>query len=183
MNIKTLIYKIPLPEGATASVSANNVTLKGKKGEVTRSFQDPVLTISVEEKTILITAKDATKREKTRAGTIEAHLRNMIKGAQEGHVYKLKVCSGHFPMNIAVSGNQFIIKNFLGEKFPRTFTIREGVKVAVNGVDVLVEGTNKESTSQCAADIEKLTIVKNRDRRIFQDGIYIIEKDGKPIEA
>lgn len=176
-----MILKIPLPEGVTALVDANKVMLKGKKGEVSRSFQDPILKISIEEKTILITAKNATKREKTRAGAIDAHLRNMIRGVQEGHVYKLKVCSGHFPMNITISGNQFTIKNFLGEKFPRTLTVQEGVKVTVNGQDVLVEGINKEVASQCAANIEKLTIVKNRDRRIFQDGIYITEKDGKPI--
>ena len=38
---------------------------------------------------------------------------------------------------------------------------------------------NKELVGVTASDIELLTKVKNRDRRIFQDGVYIINKDGK----
>jgi large subunit ribosomal protein L6 len=105
----------------------------------------------------------------------------MIKGATEGHVYKLKVCSGHFPMNVAVAGKDFVVKNFLGEKKPRQVAIKEGVDVKVEGEIVTVESCDKELAGQTAADIETLTRITNRDLRIFQDGIYITEKDGKPV--
>ena len=105
----------------------------------------------------------------------------MIKGVSEGHIYKLKICSGHFPMNTAVNGNKFVVNNFLGEKTPRELDIKEGASVKIEGDIVIVEGIDKELVSQTAASIEILTKVKGKDKRIFQDGIYITEKDGKEI--
>ena len=52
----------------------------------------------------------------------------------------------------------------------------------LNGEMISVTGINKEIVSQAAADIEQLTRRVGFDRRIFQDGIYIVEKDGKVIE-
>ena len=52
----------------------------------------------------------------------------------------------------------------------------------VDGDLVTVQSTSKELAGQTAADIEQLCRVTGRDRRIFQDGIWIIEKDGKPIK-
>ena len=60
--------------------------------------------------------------------------------------------------------------------------IKEGVKVAVEGDKVKVEGTDKELVGQTAANIETLTKIKGRDRRIFQDGIFIINKGGKELK-
>ena len=54
--------------------------------------------------------------------------------------------------------------------------------VKVEGSEIIIESTNKELAGQAAADIEQLTRITNKDRRIFQDGIYITEKDGKKIE-
>jgi large subunit ribosomal protein L6 len=84
-------------------------------------------------------------------------------------------------MNVSVSGDTFAIKNFLGEKVPRTLKIKEGVTVKVEGTDVTVESTDIEKAGQVAADIEQLTRITNRDIRIFQDGIYIVEKSRKPL--
>lgn len=185
MKGKTITLKLSIPPGVTVTVTPQlyKVQMKGPKGEVSRQFQDKAVHLDVQDSVLSISAAQATKREKTRLGSIESHLRNMIKGVTQGHVYRMKICSGHFPMNAAVSGLDFSIKNFLGEKYPRVLRIRDGVMVKVNGQDVTVEGVSLEQVSQCAADIERLTIIQNRDRRIFQDGIYIVDKDGHPIEV
>ena len=108
--------------------------------------------------------------------TFKAHLIHMIVGSMEGHVYKLKICSGHFPMTVAMKGDTLEVKNFLGEAHPRTLKIKQGADVKVNGEEIVVESPDKEIAGQTAADIEQLTRITNRDRRIFQDGIYIVEK-------
>ena len=114
--------------------------------------------------------------------TYKAKLKNNLIGVNEGYTYKLKICSGHFPMNVGVNGTEFTIKNFLGEKVPRTITLKEGASVKIEGEQIIVESIDKEKAGQVAADIEQLTRVTNRDNRIFQDGIYITEKAGKIIK-
>ena len=58
----------------------------------------------------------------------------------------------------------------------------EGVKVEVKGQDITLTGVSKERVGLCAAQIEQLCRVRGRDRRVFQDGVYIIEKDSKPLK-
>jgi large subunit ribosomal protein L6 len=48
--------------------------------------------------------------------------------------------------------------------------------VAVQGDELIVAGINKEHVGQTAANIEQATRIKRRDPRVFQDGIYCIEK-------
>ena len=106
----------------------------------------------------------------------------MLSGVKDGHKYVLKICAGHFPMNISMSGNQLIVKNFLGEKFPRVLQIKQGVTVKVEGDKVNVDSPDKELAGTTASDIEGLTRRPGFDTRIFQDGIYMIIKDGKELK-
>jgi len=53
----------------------------------------------------------------------------MIKGSSQNHVYTMKICSGHFPMNVSVSNNKLSVKNFFGEKVPRVLQLKSGVDV------------------------------------------------------
>ena len=82
---------------------------------------------------------------------------------------------------MSFAGVDFIIKNFLGESVPRKIKIPVGVKVKIAGDQVTVEADTKEAAGQVAASIEKLTVIKGRDLRIFQDGIYITYKDGQQV--
>ncbi|MBW3004730.1 50S ribosomal protein L6 [Candidatus Woesearchaeota archaeon] len=172
---------IEIPDGIQVTAD-KEVVVKGPKGELKRNFIYPGIITKVDGKEIKINAKNATKREKKLIYTYRAHLVNMMKGVQEPWVYKLKVCASHFPMNVSVSGKEFIVKNFLGEKVPRKLLIKEGVTVKVDGKDVLVESIDKELAGNTASEIELLTVVRGRDLRVFQDGIYITEKAGKPIK-
>jgi large subunit ribosomal protein L6 len=181
MKIPELKAEVEIPEKVQVSVEGRTVKVTGPKGDLQRVFNFPRIDAKVENNHILLKVKDATRREKTQSGTMVSHLRNMVKGVTEGHVYKLKICSGHFPMNVSVSGDTFTIKNFLGEKVPRTLKIKEGAAVKIDGNDVIVESTDIETAGQVAADIEQLTRITNRDIRIFQDGIYIIEKSRKQL--
>tara|TARA_Y100000310_G_C20519972_1_gene733162 strand:+ start:309 stop:854 length:546 start_codon:yes stop_codon:yes gene_type:complete len=174
--------EIELEEGIQANIENNVLTLNGKKGETQKDFNNPLVQLKIDGKAIKLSSKRLTKREKKLAGTFKAHIKNMIKGVSKGHVYKLKVCSSHFPMNTSINDNELTVKNFFGEKSPRKLKIKPGVTAKIEGSEIVIESTNKELAGQTAADMEQLTRITNKDRRIFQDGIYIIEKDGKKIE-
>ena len=88
----------------------------------------------------------------------------------------MEVHYAHFPMQVAVEGDDVVIENFLGEKAERRTPIRGDTEVQVDGEEVVLTGSNKEDVGQTAADIEQLTRVNDKDTRVFQDGVYIVEK-------
>jgi len=177
-----IMQEINIPEGIEISKEGHLIKVKGPKGEVSKKLAGPRIEIITERNLVKIISKKASKREKKLIYTFKAHINNMIKGVTEPFVYKLKICPGHFPMNVSIDKDIFTVKNFFGEKTPRKLKIKPDVKVKIDGKDVYVEGIDKELTAQTAASIEMLTKIKNRDRRIFQDGIYIVSKAGKEIK-
>ena len=181
-NKRPIIKEIGLPDGTSASAFGNILVIKGPKGEVKREFKQHYASIRVENNKIIFESKRETKKGKKTIGSLVAHAKNMVKGSTQKHAYTLKICSGHFPMNVSVSGNRFIIKNFFGEKVPRVLQLKEGADVKVEGEIIHVTSLNKEVAGQVSADIEQLTRRPGFDTRIFQDGIYIINKDGKELK-
>ena len=177
-----ITQEINIPDGIEISKEAHLIKVKGPKGEVSKKLAGSRIDIALDKNSVKIISKKASKREKKLIYTFKAHINNMIKGVTEPFVYKLKICPGHFPMNVSMDNNIFTIKNFLGEKTPRKLKINSEVKVKIDGKDVYIEGIDKELTSQTAASIEMLTKIKGRDKRIFQDGIYIVSKAGKEIK-
>lgn len=178
---KKLEATIEIPQGCSLKHEGRDLTVTGTKGEIKRHLADIHMDIKIEATQVTISYKTTGKKQKAQLFTSRAHITNMIKGVQEGYSYKLKICSGHFPMNVSLKGNSFEIKNFIGEKVPRTLTIKDGAKVEIKGDTIEVTGINKEIVGQTAGSIEKLTKRPGFDKRIFQDGIYITEKNGKKI--
>ena len=176
-----IVHKIEIPEGVDIEKDGSLLKIKGKRGELSRSFAIHGISISIKNRDIIIEAKRATKREKKIAGTFKAHIKNMIKGVLEGHRYRLKACSSHFPMSISIENGFFVVRNFLGEKAPRKTPVIEGVEIEIKGNDITVISNNKEAAGQMAANIEQLTKIKEKDRRVFQDGIYITHINEKEV--
>jgi large subunit ribosomal protein L6 len=181
MKFENVTEIVPLPADVSATVTNGMLTMKGPKGEVERNLVHPKIVITASEENVTFAIKTYTKAEKKILNTFRAHVRNLIKGVTEGHEYKLRICSGHFPMNVSLKGNAIEVKNFIGEAVPRTMTFKEGASVKLDGDRITVTGINKELVSQTAASIEKLTRRNGFDKRRFQDGIYITEKDGKKL--
>lgn len=181
MAKQTYEERAELPSSVKAEVLVRSILLKGPKGEDSEVIPKNV-SVKVEGNELVMFSKNSTRREKRLIGTLAAHVKSIIHGLTEGCVYKMKVCSGHFPMNVSISGNKLIVKNFFGEKAPRTLEFPSTVKIKVNGDEVVIESYSRKIAGQIAANIEKLTSRTKYDRRVFQDGIYIVSKDGKLIE-
>ncbi len=173
--------EIELKEGVEARIDGRKIYIKGPKGEVSRQLILPNISIEVKDNKIIMTAKKASQREYKLMTTYRAHFRNMIKGVTEGHEYKLKILSSHFPMQVNYKNGVLEIRNFFGEKHPRKLEIPKEVELKIDGQLIILKGIDKELVGNTASLIEKLTRRPNFDPRIFQDGIYIIEKDGKKI--
>lgn len=166
---------LDIPEGVTVTVTGPTVTMKGPKGEVSRNFGSVLVTIAVQDNKITLKSTKDSKRERAIFGSSKAHLRNMLVGATQGHHYNMKIFSGHFPMTVTVSNNEFQVKNFIGEKTPRTVKLQEGVTVVVKGADITIDSCDIEKAGATISAIEQLTKRTNFDRRIFQDAIVWVK--------
>lgn len=178
---KDLFKKIEIPKGVEAEINDNKIKIKGPEGENIREFKIGKLNLEKKENGIILESKKATKREKKTMNTLEAHIKNMIQGVQKKFEYQLKIASSHFPINVEIKGKEIIIKNFLGEKIPRKTKIPQNVDVEINRDIISIKSIDKESAGQAAANFESATKIRSRDRRVFQDGIFMINKAGKEI--
>lgn len=167
---------VSIPEGV--EVSFENKTIKVKKGnlELERTFDLPKLSFEKTQDEIIVKYTKGNKRHLKTLNSISKHINNMIIGLEKSFNYKLKVCSSHFPMTVSVKGDKLEVKNYYGERVPRTLKIPTDVKVKVNGDEIEVSSNYIEKAGNFASNIERLAKRSGYDNRIFQDGIYIIEK-------
>lgn len=178
---KELSKIIEIPQEVEVKIDGNKLIVSGSEGENSREFNIGEINMKKEEHKIMLHHKKATKKEKKTMNSIASHIKNMIEGAQKKFEYKLKICFSHFPVTVEVKNNQAIIKNFLGEKIPRIVKIPKGVEVNSDKTYITIYSSNKELAGQAAANFENATKVKGRDRRVFQDGIHMINKAGREI--
>jgi len=170
----------PIKEGTTVEIEGLKIKTTGDKGTLERDFTSPLFRgmINIERKENNITVSTDIKKRKVNAmvGTIAAHIRNMMRGVSEGFIYKLKIVYVHFPFTMKQEGNKITIVNFLGGKANRSSKIVGDSKVEIKGEDITVTGINREDAGQTSANLETATKVRGRDRRIFNDGIFLVEK-------
>ena len=165
--------EIEIPDEVTATKDHLELTVEGQNGSVTRRLWYPDIDVSVDGGTIVVETDDTNAKTKATVGTFESHITNMIRGVTEGFEYGMEVFYSHFPMQVSVEGDDVVISNFLGEKSPRRTTIHGDTEVRVDGEELTITGPSIEDVGQTAADIEQLTRVKDKDTRVFQDGVYI----------
>ncbi len=178
---KDLSRKIELPKGMKATLNGEELTLSMNGKEIKKKMSLHGVSLVIEGNSIIVSFNAATRRESAIIGTTWAHINNMIKGFSEEYVYELEICNLHFPMNVKKEGNKVVVKSFLGEKKDRIADILSGVNVEVSGNKITVSSSNRESAGQTAANLERATRLTNRDRRIFQDGIFLTSRCGRKI--
>lgn len=171
-------HTIELPEGVSASLDGITLKVNGPNGNLEREYHSSTLKLMVESDKIVVQVDLPRRKDKALAGTWNAHIKNMVKGVTSGFTYNLKALYSHFPMTLKQEGNELVVNNYFGERVPRRAKILPGVKVEIkNKVELVVSGIDKELVGQTAANIERCATVKNRDRRVFQDGIYLLSKE------
>jgi large subunit ribosomal protein L6 len=129
----------------------------------------------VKGKEILVERIEGAKLGDDVLNAVKSGIRNMCIGAKDGYVRNMQVIYAHFPISLEVKGSVLKIKNFIGEKQNREAGIVGGTKVEVKGQNLTISGPDKEAVGQTVANIKRATKIRNRDPRVFQDGLYIVE--------
>lgn len=168
--------RVKIPEGVQVELSDGEVVVRSGDKVLSRKLAHPRIDIRVAESRVIVSCSLPNKREKALTGTIASHISNLIRGVTLGFTYTMRLVYAHFPVKVSVKGDQVLIENFLGERHPRRARIQHGVSVEVKGDTIRLTGMDVGAVSQTAASIEQATRIKNKDPRVFQDGIYIVSK-------
>lgn len=168
-------FKVDL-SNANIEIAGKKITVKGKEGELSTEIVYPFLRVEKKDSTLYIEAEKDNKFQKAIAGTLAAAVKNMIKGVNEKYTAELELVYMHFPASLKLSGNKIIVENFVGERKPREITVPEGLKAEIKGNKIIISGIDKYKVGQLAGSIESKIQIKNKDRRVFKDGVFITKK-------
>ncbi|MHA1601427.1 MAG: 50S ribosomal protein L6 [Promethearchaeota archaeon] len=173
--------ELEIPSDVKLSMdSEKNITVKGKKGELTKSFAHAKkISISILDNKIYLHTDFPRNKDIALVSTLKNLLINMIIGVQEGYVYKMKIVYSHFPITVVApkkGQTEILIKNFIGERAPRVTHAIGDVSIKTNKEEVIVSGVDKETVGQTCANIQRKCRIKEKDKRVFQDGVYVYEK-------
>jgi len=158
-----------IPKGLDVRVDGHKIIVKGPQGEVIKAFPKGVQ-VKVNGSSL-----EAVAPNKALLGTVESILGSMMEGASKGYLKNLKLLYAHFPITIEVKGSDIAVKNFLGEKQPRKTVLIGSTKVQAKGQSVTVSGPDKEAVGQTIANLRAAMRIKDKDGRVFQDGIFEVE--------
>ena len=174
--VDKLATELEIPEGVTVTYKNPMITVQGPLGKTWKSYKKIPVDIEVTDDKVLFKAQGTRDKNRAIMNTARSIIRNLCEGVVEGYTIKMKVVFSHFPITVKVEGKQVLIENFQGERAPRKTNIWGETKVVPKGDDVIITGHVLTDVSQTAAEIENNSRVKNKDHRVFLDGIYKFEK-------
>ena len=168
--------QVIIPEGVKITQNKHMLSFEGPLGKTFKSFRKIPVNIEITEDKVILKATGFRKRDYSILHTARSIIRNICEGLIEGYTIKMKVVFAHFPITVKVEGKKILIENFQGERAPRITHIVGNTKVIPKGEDVVLTGEVWTDITQTAANIELKSKVKNKDHRVFLDGIYVFEK-------
>jgi len=165
-----------MPSGVTASFVDNVLSIKGPKGELTRSFPK-VVSFVIEGNEIKALVKDENDISLFAIwGTVASHASNMVEGVSKGFVKKLEVQGVGFRAEMAGKD----LKLALGFSHPVVVSIPANLKVSVEKNMITIEGYDKELVGQFAAKIAALKKPEPyKGKGIRYEGQVVPLKQGK----
>ena len=168
--------EVIIPEGVTITLNKHMLIFVGPLGKTHKSFRNIPINLEIVDDKVLLKAIGDRKRDYAILHTARSIIRNICEGLIDGYTIKMKVVYAHFPITVKVEGKKILIENFQGERASRVTRIVGNTKVVPKGEDVILTGEVWTDITQTAANIELKTKVKNKDHRVFLDGVYTFDK-------
>lgn len=173
-----LSESVEIPAGIFCEFANKTIKCRKDSKEVSRKINLPMISLKISGNTMTFECEKGNKNQYKIIKAQIAHMKKIFIGLNEDYTYHLESCNVHFPMTLKLEGDTLLINNFLGEKTPRKAKVLPGVKVDIKGAKITITSPDKDAAGQTAANFEKATKIKLRDRRIFQDGIFITGRPG-----
>lgn len=169
---------ITIPTDVQIQIDNGRVIVAGSRGSLTRDFSHAPIHIEMADEGVKTYVHNPRRKVAAMVNTVAAHIENMILGVTHGFKYIMKIVYAHFPITVRIDMDKKLVRieNFIGERAPRYARIFGDVSVTVKGDDVIIEGNNIEEVAQTSANIQARTKIRDKDPRVFMDGIFVYRK-------
>jgi large subunit ribosomal protein L6 len=142
---------VDLPQGVTATIAPEAITIKGAKGTLSLPLSSGVSVVQSEKQLEISFAEPGLAR--TRAGATRAHLANMVRGVTKGYEKKLELVGVGF--RAQVQGKNLNLT--LGFSHPVGVAIPEGISIETpSQTEILIKGIDRQKVGQVAAEIRDI---------------------------
>lgn len=167
---------VTVPAGVTVTIDGATVTVKGSKGELTRTFSD-LVTVEQKGEEILVTRNDETKQSNAQQGLVRTLVQNMVTGVSDGFEKKLELAGVGY--RATLKGKDLDLS--LGYSHPVIYACPEGISFEVpDNTHITVKGISKEQVGQVAAEVRaKRPPEPYKGKGIHYAGEHIRRKLGK----
>ncbi|HDR4568923.1 50S ribosomal protein L6 [Bacillus paranthracis] len=168
---------LEIPAGVTITVAEDNtVTVKGPKGELTRTFNADML-IKIEENTLTVERPSEQKEHRALHGTTRALIGNMVEGVTEGFTRGLELVGVGY--RAQKQGDKLVLS--VGYSHPVEMTPEAGLEVEVPApTKIVIKGIDKQRVGEFAANIRAVRAPEPyKGKGIRYEGEVVRRKEGK----
>ena len=167
---------LEIPSGVTVALNDNTVTVKGPKGELTRTFH-PDMNIKIEDNVLTVERPSDNKEHRALHGTTRSIIGNMVEGVSKGFERGLELVGVGY--RASKSGNKLVLN--VGYSHPVEIVPENGIEIEVpSQTKIVVKGTDKERVGATAANIRAVRSPEPyKGKGIRYEGEMVRRKEGK----
>ncbi|QGH32732.1 50S ribosomal protein L6 [Gracilibacillus salitolerans] len=167
---------LEIPEGVEIKLDGNHITVKGPKGELSRSI-DSEMKVNIEGNVLTVERPSDSKQHKALHGTTRSLIGNMVEGVHKGFEKALEIQGVGY--RAQKQGNKLVVN--AGYSHPVEVESIEGIEVEVPAnTKVIVKGIDKELVGAVAANIRAIRPPEPyKGKGIRYEGEYVRRKEGK----
>lgn len=143
---------ITIPQGVEVNIKQSEVTIKGPKGQLSRSL-NPDMAIDMKENSLVVSRPSDEREHRAMHGLTRTLLFNMVEGVSRGWEKRLEIVGVGYRAEEA--GDKLTIR--VGYSNPVEVTPIPGVTLNVEGAQMIkVSGIDKELVGEMAARIRAI---------------------------
>ena len=167
---------IEIPSGVTITINGTSVTVKGPKGELTRTFKTD-MSIKIEENTLTVERPSEQKEHRALHGTTRALIGNMVEGVTTGFARGLELVGVGY--RAQKQGDKLVLS--VGYSHPVEMTPEAGLEVEVPvPTKIVIKGIDKQRVGEFAANIRAVRAPEPyKGKGIRYEGEVVRRKEGK----
>lgn len=140
---------VPILKGVTVTLDGSKITVKGPKGELSRSLPAAML-VSMKDNEVVVERPSEENEHKALHGLTRTLIANMVEGVTTGFSKQLEIIGVGYKAEQRPYGLQLS----LGFSHVIEYRAPAGIKLtAPQPTQVTIEGANKEMVGQVAAEI------------------------------